>query len=71
MQAVVGASLVFLDIDVSTGFPRFIHDARRLWSIAFFQKCEGREILSKPEKAIDGLKSYPMVLGDGAFPPTT
>ena len=70
-QAVVGVNLVFLDVDMAITSPRFIHDARRLWSIAFFRKCEGRDTISKPEKVIDGLKSCPMLLGDGAFLPTT
>ena len=69
MQAVAGANLVFLD--VAAGFRGSIHNARMLWSTALFQKCEGREIVSKPEKVIDGLKIRPILLGDGTYPPTT
>lgn len=70
-QAVVCVNLVFLDVGMALAFPRFIHDARRLWSISFFRKCEGRDTISKPKKVIDGLKSCPMLLWDGAFLPTT
>ena len=58
-------------IDIATGFPGSIHDARMLQSIALLQICGGREILSKPEKVIDGLKIQPILLVDGAYPPTT
>ena len=34
------------------------------------QKCEGKEILSKPGKVIDRLKIRPTLSGDGVDPPT-
>ena len=42
-QAVVGADLVFLDI--ATGFPGSVHDARVLRSTSLFAQAERRDIL--------------------------
>ena len=65
-QAVVGADLVFLDI--ATGFPGSFHDARVLRSTSLFAQAKRRDILDSPEE----LASFqPLILGDGAYPPTT
>ena len=68
-QAVVGSNLLFLD--VSTGFPGSIHDARMLRSSSLFTKSEANEILIKPEKVIEGVRFRPLLIGDGAYPHTS
>lgn len=67
-QDVVGANLVFLD--VVEGFSDSIRDAKVLRSTALYQKCEGREILLKPKKAVEELNTRLTFLGDGAYPQT-
>ena len=49
-QAVVGANLIFLDL--ATGFPGSIHDARMLRSSSLFVKAEMDRILDQPKKII-------------------
>ena len=68
-QAVVGADLVFLDI--ATGFPGSVHDARVLRSTLLFAQAERRDILDSPQELINGLLVRPLILGDSAYPPTT
>ena len=67
-QAVVGAGLVFLDI--ATGFPGSVHDARVLRSTSLFAQTERRDILDSPQELINGLLVRPF-LSDGAYPPTS
>ena len=66
---VVGADLVFLDI--ATGFPGSVHDARVLRSTSLFAQAERRYILDSLQELINGLLVRPLILGDGAYPPTT
>ena len=68
-QAVVGADLVFLDI--ATGFPGSVHDARVLRSTSLFAQAERRNILDSTQELINGLLVRPLILGDGAYHPTT
>ena len=53
------------------GFPGSIHGSRMLKSSQLYRKCEESEILSKPEKIIGGFRVRPVLLGDGAYPPTS
>ena len=62
-QAVVGADLVFLDI--VTGFPGNVRDARVLRSTSLFAQAERRDILDSPQELINGLLVRPLILGDG------
>ena len=68
-QAVVGADLVFLDI--ATGFPGSVQDARVLRSTSLFAQAERRDILDSLQELINGLLVRPLILGGGAYPPTT
>ena len=61
-QAVVGADLVFL---VSR------QDARVLRSTSLFTQAERRDILDSLQELINGLLVRPLILGGGAYPPTT
>ncbi|XP_066929993.1 uncharacterized protein [Clytia hemisphaerica] len=65
-QAVVGGNLKILD--VATGFPGSIHDARVLAHTSLFRKAERLEILTDPTKRIDNNTIRPLLLGDGAYP---
>ena len=62
-QAVVGANLIFLDL--ATGFPGSIHDARMLRSSSLFVKAEMDRILNQPKKIISNDFIRPLLLGDG------
>ena len=66
-QAVVGRDLMFLD--VATGFPGSMHDAR-VRAISFFQKAERGDILSSPLDVILNQRVRPLISGDGAYPST-
>ena len=68
-QAVVGANLMFLD--VATGFPGCMHDARVLQHTALFRMARQGEILSKPSDQINNVTIKPVFLGDGAYPLST
>ena len=68
-QAIVGSNLIFLD--VATGFPGSVHDARILRSSQVYAKSEAGEILIKPEKVINNENFRPLLLGDGAYPQTS
>ena len=68
-QAVVGSNLMFLD--VSTGFPGSVHDARMLRASTLYQKCEANELLTHPEKIMEEMRVRPFLLGDRAYPSTT
>ena len=67
-QAVIGANLEFLD--VATGYPGIVHDARVLRSSALFQQAEAQIILSTPLKDVDNVKIRPLLLSDSAYPAT-
>ena len=67
-QAVIGANLEFLD--VATGYPGSVHDARVLRSSTLFQQAEAQIILSKPLKDVDNVKIRPLLLSDSAYPAT-
>ena len=68
-QAVVGANLVFLDI--ATGYPGSIHDARVLRTTSLYRKSERHDILAAPCDVVNGLDIRPLLISDGAYPPTT
>ena len=68
-QAIVGANLMFLDI--ATGYPGSMHDARILRSTTIYHKAEAEEILATPYDVLNGVKVRPILLGDGAYPSTT
>ena len=68
-QAVVGANLLFLD--VATGFPGSIHDARMLRATKLFNDAEAGVILVNPTDIIEDQEIRPLLLGDGAYPPTS
>ena len=55
-------------IDVSTGWPGSMHDARVLRLSSFYSKTTDGEILSEPEKSIEGIAVRPLLLGDSAYP---
>ena len=65
----MGTDLVFLDI--ATGFLGSVHDARVLRSTSIFAQAERRDIFDSPQELINGLLVRPLILGDGAYPPTT
>ena len=55
-------------LDVSTGFPGSVYDARMLHASTLYQKCEANELLTRPEKIIEEMRVRPLLLGDGGFP---
>ena len=61
-QAAVGSNLMFLDI--STGFPGSVHDARMLRASTLYQKCEANELHVYPEKIIEEMCVRALLLGD-------
>ena len=65
---VIGANLEFLD--VATGFPGSVHDARDLRSSALFQQAEAQIILSTTLKDVDNVKIRRLLLSDSAYPAT-
>ena len=65
-QAVIGANLKILDL--ATGFPGSIHDARVLRKTSIYWKAENNEILSHPLRQINDVNVRPLILGDGAYP---
>ena len=67
-QSVVGGDLMFLD--VATGFPGSMHDARVLRATSFFQKAEQGDIISSPLDVILNQRVRPLIIGDGAYPST-
>ena len=68
-QVVVGANLMFLD--VTTGFPGCMHDARVLQHTILFGMARQGEIVSKPSDQINNVTIKPVLLGDGAYPLST
>ena len=65
-QAVADDSLMFLD--VSTGYPGSIHDARVMRNSSLFRKANRGDILSHPTKLVGQNIVRPLILGDGAYP---
>ena len=57
-------------LDVATGFPGSIHDARVLRATSLFQKAEQGIILSSPVDIIQNRRIRPLLIGDGAYPST-
>ena len=68
-QAVIGSNYMFLD--VSTGYPGSIHDARMLRASSLFHNAVQGQILSQPVDYIQNVAIRPLLLGDGAYPPAT
>ena len=68
-EAVVGADLVFLDS--ATGFSSSVQDAQVLRSTSLFAQAERRDILDSPQELINSPLVRPLILGDGAYSPTT
>ena len=58
-------------LDVLTGFPGSVHDARMLRASTLYRKYEANELLTRPEKIIEEMHVTPLLLGDGAYPSTT
>ena len=67
-QAVIGANLEFLD--VATGYPGSVHNARALRSSTLFQQAEAQIMLSTPLKDNDNVKIRLLLLSDSAYPAT-
>lgn len=55
-------------IDVSTGWPGSMHDARVLRLSSLYRKATNDEILTKPENVIEGVAVRPLILGDSGYP---
>ena len=64
-QAVVGANEIFLD--VATGFPGSIHDARVLRASTLYRKAENSDILTRPIIRLNSQPIRPIIIGDGAY----
>ena len=67
--AVVSSNLIFLD--VATGFPGSIHDARMLRATKLYQDAEANIILTKPTDVVDNKEVRPLLISDGAYPSTS
>lgn len=66
LQGTVDADKKF--IDVCTGFPGSLHDARVFRISNLFARAENDEILTEPVRNINGVQVGPQLLGDGAYP---
>ena len=66
LQGVVDADGKF--IDVSTGWPGSIHDARVLRLSTLHRRAENDVILTEPVKHINGVYVRPLLIGDSAYP---
>ena len=66
LQGTVDGTGMF--IDISTGWPGSMHDARVLRLSSLYSKATDGEILSEPEKSIEGIAVRPLLLGDSAYP---
>ena len=66
LQGVVDATGKF--IDVSTGWPSSIHDARVLRLSTLYQRAENNLILTEPVKRTNGVTVRPLLIGDSAYP---
>lgn len=65
-QAVADSRMLFMDI--STGWPGSIHDARVLRLSRIFREIENGTILTRPVEVINGTNVRPLILGDPAYP---
>ena len=65
-QAVVDGKLKF--IDVSTGFPGSVHDARVLRASSIYNTAERGDILNSPLAYIENQPVKPFIIGVGADP---
>ena len=54
-------------LDVATGFPECMHEARVLQHTSLFCMARQGEILSKPFDQINNVTIKPVLLGDGAY----
>lgn len=66
VQAVTDTSCKFLD--VSTGFPGSIHDARILWLNKLHREVAQGNWLNGPSKQIGACEVGPLLVGDSAYP---
>ena len=66
LQGTVDGTGMF--IDVSTGWPGSMHDARVLRLSSLYRKATNDEILTEPEKTIEAVPLRPLLLGDSAYP---
>ena len=69
IQGVVDGNLTFLDI--ATGYPVSIYDARVLRDSALYIQAECNISLTEPTDLIDGYKIRPLLIRDGAYPANT
>ncbi|XP_041376825.1 protein ANTAGONIST OF LIKE HETEROCHROMATIN PROTEIN 1-like [Gigantopelta aegis] len=65
-QAVVDYRYVF--IDVNTGWPGSVHDARVLGNSNLYSQCEKGTCFSQPKTPIGGVDMSPFLIGDAAYP---
>ena len=66
VQAVVDYKFCFLDI--YTGWPGSVHDARVLAHSTFYKKATVGQLLSRATKPINGVNVPVFVIGDSAYP---
>ena len=66
IQGVADASFKFLD--VSTGYPGSIHDARILRLSKLHREIDQGNLLKEPSKQIGGSEVGPLLVGDSAYP---
>lgn len=66
-QAVVSERYKF--IDVCTGFPGCMHDARVLRNTSLYRRAQNGEIFQEPTELLYGTVIKPMIIGDSAYPP--
>ena len=57
-----------LFMNISTGWPGSIHDARVLRLSRIFREIENGTILTRPVEVINGTNVRPLILGDPAYP---
>ena len=62
----VRSNVMFLD--VLTGFPGSVDDAKMLRASTLYQKCEANELLTHQEKIIEGMRIRPLLLKEGVSP---
>ena len=55
-------------LDVLTGFPGSVDDAKMLRTSTLYQKCEANELLTHQEKIIEGMRIRPLLLKEGVSP---
>jgi len=66
IRAVVDYKYCFLDI--YTGWPGSVHDARVLAHSTFYRKANAGQLLSSTTKSIGGVSVPVFVIGDSAYP---